>query len=330
MNNPIIRKALPLGIAVLFALTLAVSMAFGSTIYTNPTDFETATSDFGEPTIIDFEDIDASPINNSINGREPFNGDYYAEQGITFSNPYNYPLFISPGGLFWNVDNSLSVARFPFEGDEEPIYYYNDDDLLIAFDPPCSAVAFTFVDNGSQGMEEYIQFKDSLGNLIQQVNFPTNYTDYRAFLGIVSETPIATINILEDPNDEDDVNYDNFICYKSVLYVQIDIKPGSDPNCFNNNGHGVIPVAILTTDTFDAASVDPFSVVLDGASARVKGKSGNAGALEDIDNDGDLDLVIQIEDVDGTYQAGDAIASLTGITFEGIQIQGEDTICIVP
>jgi hypothetical protein len=27
--------------------------------------------------------------------------------------------------------------------------------------------------------------------------------------------------------------------------VGIDIKPGSDPNCFNINGHGVIPVAIL-------------------------------------------------------------------------------------
>lgn len=112
--------------------------------------------------------------------------------------------------------------------------------------------------------------------------------------------------------------------------VEIDIKPGSDPNCFNNNGHGVIPVAILTTDTFDAATVDPFSVSLDGAVARVKGKSGNAGSLEDVDNDGDLDLVVQIEDMDGTYQEGDTIATLTAETIDGFQVQGTDAICIVP
>jgi hypothetical protein len=112
--------------------------------------------------------------------------------------------------------------------------------------------------------------------------------------------------------------------------VTIDIKPGSDPNSFNNDGNGVISVAILTTDSFDAATVDPFSVSLDGAGVHVKGKSGNAGALEDVDNDGDLDLVVQIMDVDGIYQAGDTLATLTGVTFDGHDIVGEDTIRIVP
>jgi YVTN family beta-propeller protein len=112
--------------------------------------------------------------------------------------------------------------------------------------------------------------------------------------------------------------------------VAIDIKPGSDPNCFNSDGHGVIPVAILTTDTFDAATVDPFSVSLDGAGIRMKGKSGNAGSLEDIDNDGDLDLMVQIVDIDGTYLEGETIATLTGEILDGSHVKGTDTICIVP
>ena len=40
------------------------------------------------------------------------------------------------------------------------------------------------------------------------------------------------------------------------IAVQIDIKPGSDPNCFNLNGNGVIPVAILGSADFDATEVD--------------------------------------------------------------------------
>jgi hypothetical protein len=56
--------------------------------------------------------------------------------------------------------------------------------------------------------------------------------------------------------------------------VEIDIKPGSLLNSINPNAGGVIPVAILTTDTFDASTVNPETVELEGASARGKGKSG--------------------------------------------------------
>ena len=118
--------------------------------------------------------------------------------------------------------------------------------------------------------------------------------------------------------------------WEFTVPVTIDLKPGSDPNCFSNDGHGVIPVAILAMDTFDAATVDPFSVTLDGAAARVKGQSGNAGSLEDVDNDGDLDLLVQIEDVAETCQTGDTMATLTGVTFDGITIHGQDALCIVP
>lgn len=40
--------------------------------------------------------------------------------------------------------------------------------------------------------------------------------------------------------------------------------------------------------------------------------------------------MMQIEDVDGTYEPGDTIATLTGETLGGTQIVGTDSICIRP
>ena len=117
---------------------------------------------------------------------------------------------------------------------------------------------------------------------------------------------------------------------RGVETVAIDIKPGSDPNCFNNDGHGVIPVAILGSADFDATRVDPASVQLAGMSVRVVGRGNMQAHSEDVNNDGFIDLVVQIADVDGTFQPGADTAILTGNLYDGTSIEGSDSICIVP
>lgn len=119
-----------------------------------------------------------------------------------------------------------------------------------------------------------------------------------------------------------------------AMVVGIDIKPGSDPNCFNNDGHGVIPVAILGSADFDATQVDPGSVRLEGLSVAARGKSNKLLAhIEDVNGDGFDDLVVQIEDVDGSFTSGSGTATLSGNLFPeygGTPIQGSDNICVVP
>jgi len=109
--------------------------------------------------------------------------------------------------------------------------------------------------------------------------------------------------------------------------VMIDVKPGSDPGSINPGSKGKTPVAILTTDTFDAIQVDPLSVQF-GPQGAVE--SHGRAHVEDIDDDGDIDLVLHFTSQDTGVQCGDSEITLTGETFDGQLISGSDAISTVP
>lgn len=108
-----------------------------------------------------------------------------------------------------------------------------------------------------------------------------------------------------------------------VQTIAIDIKPGSFPNSINPKSNGVIPVAILTTDTFEAITVDPTTVRF-GATGTEAAPA--QSALEDIDGDGDTDMIFHFNTQDTGIACGDTVASLTGKTFAGQAIKGSDSI----
>jgi hypothetical protein len=109
--------------------------------------------------------------------------------------------------------------------------------------------------------------------------------------------------------------------------VEIDIKPGSDPNSINTDARGVIPVAILTTEDFDAATVDVDSVRFGPAEAEKRHKQAH---VEDVDGDGDLDLLLHFRTQDTGIALGDTEACVTGQTYDGVPIEGCDSVRTVP
>lgn len=198
-----------------------------ASVYTNPTTFEAAVSSLVTPTIIEFDDMDASPVNNTYLGRDEFDGASYASQGVTFTNPMAYPLYLAPGGLFWNASNSLSVGRFPWDP-AAPLFFL-DDDLYVSFDPPCVAACLTLVD-ASVGKGSYVQFLAADQSLVASVDFPPDFASYRAFAGIVSTgTPIVAINVVEAANDGDDVNYDDVTCHPWLYRVFLPLAANAAP-----------------------------------------------------------------------------------------------------
>lgn len=121
--------------------------------------------------------------------------------------------------------------------------------------------------------------------------------------------------------------------------LSIDIKPGSDPNCFNINDHGVIPVAILGGADFDVTIIDTDTLIFAGLEVRVRGNKGPLCHMEDVSGDftnpegapdGYLDLVCQFEDNASMWSPGNSEAELEGELFDGTPIKGSDSICVKP
>jgi len=105
--------------------------------------------------------------------------------------------------------------------------------------------------------------------------------------------------------------------------ISIDIKPATFPNSINPQSKGKIPVAILTTDSFDATAVDPTTVLFGATGSEAAPVQ---SATEDVDVDGDIDSVLHFVTEDTGITCGNASASLTGALFSGVRILGSDSI----
>jgi CubicO group peptidase (beta-lactamase class C family) len=112
------------------------------------------------------------------------------------------------------------------------------------------------------------------------------------------------------------------------LTIDLDIKPGSDPNAVNPTARGILPVAVLGSDTFDVADVDATTMAFGPGEATPVHRSG--GHPEDVNDDGYTDWISHYRIEEVAVAAGDTEFCLTGETLDGIPFEGCDAIMTVP
>jgi probable HAF family extracellular repeat protein len=114
-----------------------------------------------------------------------------------------------------------------------------------------------------------------------------------------------------------------FLATPQVIVVTIDIQPGSDPASINPKSNGKIPVAILTTDIFDATTVNASTVHFGAAGTEAAPVQ---VAVEDVNGDGRPDLLLTFNIQATGITCGATSASLTGETQSRQAIKGTDAI----
>ncbi len=190
---------------------------------------------------------------------------------------------------------------------------------------------------------------------------PTSYVDVLGGETVVFQETVAVnagLTPADVPEDgivccnidflaDDDVIGTQELCVQ-VAFVPVDIKPTSCPNPLNVNekGRGVLPVAIVSTETFDATQVDPESVRLEGVAplrwdieyvTRPVGPFAGEGCMDCTRRGPDRypDLTLKFSKRAIIAAVGDVInrecktLRLTGELFSGELIVGEDNVIIL-
>ena len=129
---------------------------------------------------------------------------------------------------------------------------------------------------------------------------------------------------------------------KPAPIIAVDIKPASCPNPLNVKSKGVLPVAILGSESFDVTTIDATSIRLKGVGpVRHSFEDVAAPALDIADcncvedgPDGFIDLTLkfktqEIVETLGEVEKDDVVTlELTGVLFDETPIEGADCILI--
>ena len=186
-------------------------------------------------------------------------------------------------------------------GEETTVRVYQERPRNVR---PVGAVAFRRV--GDQLVLDGSGSRDPDGTVVSWDWYIADATDDTVEQGQVISIPATAIPRSVTLVVTDDGGLTDFV---TVATAPIDVKPGSTENPFNVGSKGKTPVALLSTAALDATTIDASTLRLgpNGASPAEHGVH-----KEDVDRDGDLDLMLQFP----TQETG-VVAGMTTLCLNG-------------
>ncbi len=209
--------------------------------------------------------------------------------------------------------------------------------LIVDFDSPTTGVGAFFLDvEGGGASIEAFDGPGGTGNSLGKLTLGNQGDNSQAFAGIVASGIRSAVLVIGGGNDG--VGIDDLVFGALCTPVDIDIKPGSYPNSINPGEHGVLPVAVLGSPTFDVSTIDLSEpITLGGTEVTSRGPAKApklAVSFEDVDGDGLMDLVaffsVQELVTSGALTIDTIELKLEAKTTGGVPISGTDTVNIVP
>ena len=132
------------------------------------------------------------------------------------------------------------------------------------------------------------------------------------------------IDGINTPTDDSDIIFRTGLLQSDL----IEIKKGGNTLCGNTNGSDRLRIAILSSDLFDATTVNPDTVSFGGADIKKDSKNGIYFCHEeDTNNDGLLDLVCRIDSTQMVIKEGSSSIVVKAETVDGLTVIGEEDIC---
>ena len=108
-----------------------------------------------------------------------------------------------------------------------------------------------------------------------------------------------------------------------AMKVLIDIKPGDEPTTVERDRGGFLPVAVLSSATFDALSIDISTIRIGPTGTEAEpGRTTTSDVNEDKRND--LMVLVRVPDLN--LKCTDTMIRLTAKTKDGAALEGSEAV----
>lgn len=143
------------------------------------------------------------------------------------------------------------------------------------------------------------------------------------FWGVISDVPLGGLRLLPEGGVDADepigVLFDDVAFGGAAGDPAVEVVVQVRTTAVNPSVQGVIPVAVLSTEAFDARSLDPGTVRFGPDEAASRDGITGAG---DLDGDGLADALFQFPTAATGLACGDTSARLVGLTDGGVEVEG--------